>query len=87
MRRLRLVGWFLFATAWAFLIYLGIQLFEINNLHSYSLGQFDSISRGLMYVALVLGTAGGLIISITRIQKKLETKQPPSETELNISSK
>jgi hypothetical protein len=75
MKRLRIIGLALFVIALVVLCFVGIQLYLINNLHNFSLGHFSIISQGLEWVALILGTIGGLLI---RIKKDPETKQTPS---------
>jgi hypothetical protein len=84
MRRLRLVGYVFIVGAFAILLYLGVQLFFINNLHNFTLGQFNNISADLEFIALGLAIAGSVIRLIT---KEPKTKKAPSYNRLQTGSK
>jgi hypothetical protein len=84
MRRLRLVGYVFIVGAFAILFYVGIQLFLINNLHNFTLGQFNNISSDLEFIALGLAIVGTVIRLIT---KEPKSKQTPSQNSLQADSK
>jgi hypothetical protein len=77
MRLLRLVGYVFIMCAFGILFYVGIQLYLINNLHNFTLGQFNSISSDLEFIALGLAIVGTVIRLIT---KEPKSKQTPSKT-------
>jgi predicted tellurium resistance membrane protein TerC len=73
MRRLRLVGYIFFVGAFVILLYIGIQLYLINNLHNFTLGQFNNISTYLEFIALGLAIVGSVIRLITKEPKSKQT--------------